>query len=155
MHANRDQHAKHCVFLSDTRLTIDDADKEPFGPGKRLATLLDVIMDRGFIETNKGTEFLVRWLNSPAQKDSDWYYVDRVTGSIIAVGRDRIDALEWHEKIAVHHTAYDAAAKGKPVILGIQAYTTDDDIFGQLFLFGEEIGDDFFNGKAKAAIRDG
>lgn len=75
------------IVLSDAKLTMEGAGKERLGAGKRLAPLLDVALNKEFLEANKGAEFFVRWPGPPSQKGSDWYYIDRKSGSMVAIGK--------------------------------------------------------------------
>ena len=120
---------------SKDKVTFDKVDGSPQS-GEEVASILDIVMDRKFVEKNRHDWC---WLGSKdVPKETGWYKVDREAKALLKISQDDARALGWHERMYVYGSGHAAVKDNVPLALYI-GDEYDDGRMSALYLCGPDV----------------
>ena len=123
------------VTSSEHHVTFDEIDGA-IAPGKALAEITDVAMDKPFIERSRHDWCWLSGRNVPPE--TGWYMVDRHHARLTKISDTRAAELEWHERLFVYASALHAAQQNGPLALYI-GDEYEDRRLSALYLCGPDV----------------
>src|SRR3989338_5687840 len=104
------------ITSSKNKSTLDKVDTI-IDPGKSIASVLEVVMDKEYIESNRHDWCWLGWQNVPTE--TGWYQIDRNNKQLIEITADDAAKLEWHERMFVYASGHAAVKESSPLALYI------------------------------------
>lgn len=101
-----------------------------------LADVLDVAMDKEFLERSRHDWCWVGSKNIPAE--TGWFKVDRENSQIIKINEADASELEWHERLYIYESALSTARQNSPLALYIGDEYSDGRL-SALYLCGPDV----------------
>ena len=123
------------ISPTDGRVTFDRIDRA-IAPGKRIADITDVAMDKDFIERSRHEWCWLSGERVPSQ--TGWYEIDRRNERLTKIDEGRAAELEWHERLFIYASAVSAAQKTGPLAFYI-GDEYEDRRLSALYLCGPDV----------------
>jgi hypothetical protein len=103
------------VSLTEECVSEADAEKTVSATGKIIAPIINVVIDRKFINSFKKTSFFVSWADLP--ESPGWYYVDRENICLKPIDEAASHSFERDEKLHILASAIRASKTKRLLIL--------------------------------------
>ena len=120
------------INRSQNKVTYDKVAEN----GSQLATVIDVVMDKDFIEKSRHDWCWVGWGEVPTE--TGWYRVDRQNEQLLKITTDQAGTLEWHERLFVYGSGHAAVTEHNPLALYIGDEYSDGRL-SALYLCGPDV----------------
>ena len=122
-------------ILASKKVTFDKV-SEARSEAEEVASILDIVMDKEFIEKNRHDWC---WLNSnDVPKETGWYKINREAVALEKIISDEARTLEWHERMYVYGSGHAAVKDNTPLALYI-GDEYDDGRMSALYLCGPDV----------------
>jgi hypothetical protein len=123
------------ITPSANKVTFDNLESA-LAPGKQVATIAEVAMDRQFIEQSRHDWCWLGCENVP--REAGWYKVDREGRRLTRITEKQAAGLEWHERLFIYASALTAAKGRGPLALYI-GDEYEDKRLSALYLCGPDV----------------
>ncbi len=120
---------------SSTQKTTLDKVVPALTVGKEIATAMDTVLDREFIEKYRNDWCWVGNADTPTE--TGWYKVDRELQCLVKISDDQVSHLAWHERLFVYQSALAAMKEDSHLALYIGG-TYNDGRVEALYLCGPD-----------------
>lgn len=120
------------IKQSSNKVTYDKI----MGSEGEIADVIDVVMDKEFIEQSRHDWCWVGWGKVPTE--TGWYKVDRQNSQLIKINAEEAQKIEWHERLFVYGSGHAAVKENSPLALYIGDEYSDGRI-SALYLCGPDI----------------
>ncbi len=104
--------------------------------GGGIASVIDVVMDREFIENARHDWCWVGWGDVPTE--TGWYKVHRENQQLIKINSEEAAKIEWHERLFVYGSGHAAVKENNPLALYIGGEYSDGRL-SALYLCGPDV----------------
>ena len=104
--------------------------------GDEVATIIDIVMDREFVETHRHDWC---WLGSKnVPMETGWYRVNRETKKLEKIDKGGAEQCAWHERMYVYGSGHAAVRDDLPLALYI-GDEYEDGRLSALYLCGPDV----------------
>ena len=123
------------ITSSRNKVTFEKAPEASSG-GEEVASILDIVMDREFVEKSRHDWC---WLSSKdVPKETGWHKINREVKKLKKITQAEARTLEWHERMYIYGSGHAAVRNNLPLALYI-GDEYDDGRMSALYLCGPDV----------------